>query len=126
MKPLTAPRAVYLQDGDAFAVQDLVFADESWTDFVVLRITILPGSEMSNVIGASDGTIVLSAPVRALGSAARPPTSDSPLMKLMFLVLVALFSVSTPALAQTAASSEIRSNGEIWLGNAAKFAKRGQ
>ena len=46
-------------------------------------------------------------------------------MKLMSLVLVALFSVSTPAFAQRAACSEIRSNGEICLGNAAKFGKRG-
>ena len=63
MKPLTAPRTVYLQDGDTFPFQDLVFADDSGTYFDVLRITILPGSSMSNVIGTSDGTFVLSRPL---------------------------------------------------------------
>jgi hypothetical protein len=46
------------------------------------------------------------------------------MMKCITLAFAALLGLSAPALAQRAAPTEIRSNGEIWLGNAAKIGKR--
>jgi hypothetical protein len=62
MKPLTAPRTIWLPDVDTFPFQDLVIADESGACSDASTITILPGSGTDDVIGTSEGTVILSRP----------------------------------------------------------------
>jgi hypothetical protein len=60
MKPLTAPRTIWLPDVDTFPFQDLVIADESGVCSDTLTITILPGPGTDDVIGTSEGNVILS------------------------------------------------------------------
>ncbi|EHP94863.1 hypothetical protein [Methylorubrum extorquens] len=62
VKPLTAPRTIWLPDVDTFPFQDLVIADESGACSDVLTITILPGPGTGDVIGTSEGSVILSRP----------------------------------------------------------------
>jgi hypothetical protein len=65
MKPLTAPRTIYLPDVDAFPFQDLVIADESGACSEALTITILPGPDTSDTIAGSS-SILLTDPYQAV------------------------------------------------------------
>lgn len=60
IKPLTAPRTIYLPDVDTFPFQDLVIADESGACSDALTLTILPGPGTNDVIGTSEGNVILS------------------------------------------------------------------
>ena len=62
MKPLTAPRTIWLPDVDTCPFQDLVIADESGACSEALPITILPGPGTGDAIGTSEGTAILTRP----------------------------------------------------------------
>lgn len=62
MKPLTAPRTIWLPDVDTFPFQDLVIGDESLACSDALTITILPGPDTDDVIATTEGNVILSRP----------------------------------------------------------------
>jgi hypothetical protein len=66
MVTLTASRTVFLPDVDTFPLgQDLVIADESGACSDTRTITIRPGAATGDVLGTSEGTVVLSGPYQA-------------------------------------------------------------
>lgn len=68
MRPLTAPRTIYLPDVGHFPLgEELFIADYTGLCSDALSITIRPGPGTEDVIGVPDGTAQLTSPNQGIG-----------------------------------------------------------
>lgn len=68
MRPLTAPRTIYLPDVDLFPLGEVLFvADYSGLASDALTITIRPGPDTGDLLGVPDGVAQIISPYQGLG-----------------------------------------------------------